>query len=172
MTDPVSDMLTRIRNANTAMHDEVIMPSSKLKVALAGMLESEGYIGIEFDVPEQTKISISGIDKQVVGQVAAEIRAFKKPEPYKGKGIRYAGEHVIRKAGKQAKTLASASSLEADLRSGATGNATAAAQVGTLIAERAKAAGVSAVVFDRGGNRYHGRIAALADAAREAGLEF
>jgi len=59
--------------------------------------------GIEFDVPEQTKISISGIDKQVVGQVAAEIRAFKKPEPYKGKGIRYAGEHVIRKAGKQAK---------------------------------------------------------------------
>jgi len=59
--------------------------------------------GIEFDVPEQTKISISGIDKQVVGQVAAEIRAFKKPEPYKGKGIRYVGEHVIRKAGKQAK---------------------------------------------------------------------
>lgn len=59
--------------------------------------------GIEFDVPEQTKISVSGIDKQVVGQVAAEIRAFKKPEPYKGKGIRYVGEHVIRKAGKQAK---------------------------------------------------------------------
>ena len=45
MTDPVADMLTRIRNANTAMHDEVVMPSSKLKVALAGMLESEGYIG-------------------------------------------------------------------------------------------------------------------------------
>ncbi|MFB0902564.1 MAG: 30S ribosomal protein S8 [Acidimicrobiales bacterium] len=49
MTDPVADMLTRIRNANTAMHDEVVMPSSKLKVALAGMLESEGYIG-GFDV--------------------------------------------------------------------------------------------------------------------------
>ncbi len=45
MTDPVADMLTRIRNANTAMHDEVVMPSSKLKVALAGMLEAEGYIG-------------------------------------------------------------------------------------------------------------------------------
>ena len=45
MTDPVADMLTRIRNANTAMHDEVAMPSSKLKVALAGMLEREGYIG-------------------------------------------------------------------------------------------------------------------------------
>jgi small subunit ribosomal protein S8 len=44
MTDPVADMLTRIRNANTAMHDEVVMPSSKLKVALAGMLEREGYI--------------------------------------------------------------------------------------------------------------------------------
>jgi len=53
MTDPVSDMLTRIRNANTAMHDEVIMPSSKLKVALAGMLESEGYIG-GFDVADNT----------------------------------------------------------------------------------------------------------------------
>lgn len=45
MTDPVADMLTRIRNANTAMHDEVSMPSSKLKVSLAGMLEKEGYIG-------------------------------------------------------------------------------------------------------------------------------
>ena len=51
MTDPVADMLTRIRNANTAMHDEVSMPSSKLKVALATMLESEGYIG-GFDVAD------------------------------------------------------------------------------------------------------------------------
>lgn len=70
------------------------------------------------------------------------------------------------------RTIASASSLEASLRQGATGNSVAAAQVGALIAERAKAAGVTSVVFDRGGNRYHGRIAALADAAREAGLEF
>lgn len=53
MTDPVADMLTRIRNANTAMHDEVVMPSSKLKVALADMLESEGYIG-GFDVAENS----------------------------------------------------------------------------------------------------------------------
>ena len=59
--------------------------------------------GIEFDVPEQNKIAVIGIDKQKVGQVAAEIRAFRKPEPYKGKGIRYAGEYVIRKAGKAAK---------------------------------------------------------------------
>ena len=59
--------------------------------------------GVEFDVPVQTEITVTGIDKQVVGQVAADIRALKKPEPYKGKGIRYAGEHIIRKAGKAAK---------------------------------------------------------------------
>ena len=59
--------------------------------------------GVTFDVPEPTIIKVSGIDKQLVGQVAADIRALKKPEPYKGKGIRYVGEHVIRKAGKSAK---------------------------------------------------------------------
>ena len=69
-------------------------------------------------------------------------------------------------------TLAAASTLETDLRSDATGNTAAAAKVGTLVAERAKAAGIDSVVFDRGGFRYHGRVAALADAAREAGLEF
>src|SRR5690349_9432562 len=72
----------------------------------------------------------------------------------------------------QGHTLAAASTLEADLRS-AEGDKTAhAAQVGKLLAERAKAAGIDAVVFDRGGRRYHGRIAALADGAREAGLRF
>ena len=72
----------------------------------------------------------------------------------------------------QARTLASASTMEADLRV-ATGDKTAKSrQVGVLIAQRAKAAGVSAVVFDRAGNKYHGRIAALADSARENGLEF
>jgi len=69
------------------------------------------------------------------------------------------------------RTLASASSLEADLRSGG-GNKESAKKVGALVAERAKAAGISKVVFDRGGFLYHGRVAALADAAREAGLEF
>lgn len=59
--------------------------------------------GIEFDVPEPTKIGVIGIDKQAVGQVAAEIRAYRKPEPYKGKGVRYVGERVIRKAGKAGK---------------------------------------------------------------------
>ena len=70
------------------------------------------------------------------------------------------------------RTLASASTMEADLRT-ATGDKSAKAkQVGTLVAERAKAAGVEQVVFDRAGNKYHGRIAALADGAREAGLGF
>ena len=68
--------------------------------------------------------------------------------------------------------LASASTLDKDLRSGATGNIEAAAKVGALIAERAKAAGVTEVTFDRAGFKYHGRVKALADAAREGGLEF
>jgi len=70
------------------------------------------------------------------------------------------------------RTLAAASSTEKDLRSSTGGNKDAATTVGRLVAERAKAAGVDQVVFDRGGFIYHGRIAALADAAREAGLEF
>ena len=70
------------------------------------------------------------------------------------------------------RTVAAAATVEADLRTSATGNAEAATAVGRLVAERAKAAGVTRVVFDRGGFRYHGRVAALADAAREAGLEF
>ncbi len=58
--------------------------------------------GINIVCPDNTHIDVSGIDKQQVGQVAAEIRAYRKPEPYKGKGIRYVGENVIRKAGKAA----------------------------------------------------------------------
>ena len=70
-------------------------------------------------------------------------------------------------------TIAAASSTEADQRAAGTGGSVAAAErVGTLIAERAKAAGVTAVVFDRGGYAYHGRVAAIAEAARNAGLEF
>ena len=70
------------------------------------------------------------------------------------------------------KVLASASTLDKDLRSGQTGNIDAAKAVGLLIAERAKVAGVSEVAFDRGGYKYHGRVQALADAAREGGLDF
>ncbi len=70
------------------------------------------------------------------------------------------------------KTLAAASTMEADVR-GADGDKTAkATEVGKLLGDRAKAAGVTSVVFDRGGYRYHGRVAAVADGAREAGLEF
>jgi large subunit ribosomal protein L18 len=70
------------------------------------------------------------------------------------------------------KVLASASTLDSDLRNGATGNIAAAVEVGKLVATRAKKAGVEKVAFDRGGYKYHGRIKALADAARETGLEF
>jgi len=70
------------------------------------------------------------------------------------------------------KVLATASTLDKSLRSGSTGNVDAATKVGELIAERAKAVGVSAVAFDRSGYRYHGRVKALAEAAREGGLEF
>jgi large subunit ribosomal protein L18 len=70
-------------------------------------------------------------------------------------------------------TLASASTVEKDQKSaGATGNVGAATRVGALLAERAKAAGITQVVFDRGGFLYHGRVAAAAQAARDAGLEF
>lgn len=57
--------------------------------------------GVEVKCPNQTTIIISGIDKQKVGQVAAEIRSFRKPEPYKGKGVKYAGEYIFRKEGKK-----------------------------------------------------------------------
>ena len=59
--------------------------------------------GVTFEVPTQTRIIVRGIDKEVVGQVAANIRAVRKPEPYKGKGVRYLGEKVLRKAGKTGK---------------------------------------------------------------------
>jgi large subunit ribosomal protein L18 len=70
------------------------------------------------------------------------------------------------------RTLVAASTVEAGLRDGATGNVEAATKVGQLLAERAKAAGIDTVVFDRGGYLYHGRVAALASAARSGGLEF
>ena len=69
-------------------------------------------------------------------------------------------------------TLAAASTTEPDQRSAGGGTVAAATRVGELVAERAKAAGVTAVVFDRGGFAYHGRVAAVADGARKAGLEF
>jgi large subunit ribosomal protein L18 len=69
-------------------------------------------------------------------------------------------------------TLASASTMESDIRGASDDKTAKARKVGQLVAERAKAAGVEAVIFDRGGHRFHGRVAALAEGAREAGLEF
>jgi large subunit ribosomal protein L18 len=70
------------------------------------------------------------------------------------------------------RTIASASTMEKDTRGGATANVSAAKAVGQRLGERAKSAGITQVVFDRGGFRYHGRVAAVADGARESGLEF
>ncbi len=74
-----------------------------LALGFSHPVEVKAPEGITFEVPEPTKIGVIGIDKQAVGQVAAVIRSYRKPEPYKGKGIRYAGERVLRKAGKSGK---------------------------------------------------------------------
>jgi len=78
---------------------------SKLDLALgfSHPVAVEAPEGITFEVPAPTRIIVKGIDKEAVGQVAANIRKIRKPEPYKGKGVRYAGERVLRKAGKAAK---------------------------------------------------------------------
>lgn len=89
--------------------------------------------------------------------------------------VHRSNRHVIAQVidDRSGRTLAAASSVEAEVRAlGPTGNRAAAGVVGRLVAERARAAGVTTVVFDRGGFLYHGRIAAVADAARQAGLEF
>ena len=73
-----------------------------LQMGFSHPVEVDAPEGITFAVPSPTRIEVSGADKQLVGQVAANIRAIRKPEPYKGKGIRYAGEQVRRKSGKAA----------------------------------------------------------------------
>lgn len=75
----------------------------ELSVGFSHTVKKPAPEGIEFEVPVPTKITVRGIDKELVGQTAAEIRAIKKPEPYKGKGIRYENEYVRRKGGKAAK---------------------------------------------------------------------
>ena len=74
-----------------------------LQLGFSHPVSVEAPAGIEFVVPAPTKIEVHGIDKEIVGQVAANIRSIRKPEPYKGKGVRYANEHVRRKAGKAGK---------------------------------------------------------------------
>jgi large subunit ribosomal protein L6 len=75
----------------------------ELMVGLSHSVRKEAPAGIEFEVPTPTRITVRGIDKELVGQTAAEIRSIRKPEPYKAKGIRYEGEYIRRKAGKAAK---------------------------------------------------------------------
>jgi large subunit ribosomal protein L6 len=75
----------------------------RLNLGFSHPVDVKAPEGITFEVPQQTQIIVSGIDKEVVGQVAADIRSIRKPEPYKGKGVRYAGERVLRKAGKAGK---------------------------------------------------------------------
>jgi large subunit ribosomal protein L6 len=75
----------------------------ELALGFSHPVNVEAPEGITFEVPAPNRIVVSGIDKESVGQVAADIRAWRKPEPYKGKGVRYAGEHVRRKAGKAGK---------------------------------------------------------------------
>jgi large subunit ribosomal protein L6 len=75
----------------------------ELAVGFSHSVRKTAPAGIEFEVPTPTRITVRGIDKELVGQTAAEIRAIKKPEPYKAKGIRYEGEYVRRKGGKAAK---------------------------------------------------------------------
>ena len=84
--------------ANAQGNDKV-----QLTLGFSHPVEVSAPEGVTFEVPQPTQIIVSGIDKQKVGQTAANIRALRKPEPYKGKGVRYLGEHVIRKAGKAAK---------------------------------------------------------------------
>lgn len=81
---------------------EVAGNSLKMVLGFSSPVQYSIPTGIDVKVDKQTSIIVSGIDKQLVGRVAAEIRALKKPEPYKGKGIKYAGEHIRRKAGKSA----------------------------------------------------------------------
>ena len=74
----------------------------ELHLGFSHTIEYSPPDGVTLDLPDQTTIVVTGVDKQKVGQAAAEIRSFRPPEPYKGKGIRYKGEHVRRKAGKTA----------------------------------------------------------------------
>jgi large subunit ribosomal protein L18 len=98
-----------------------------------------------FGTPERPRLSVHRSNRHIVAQVIDDVAGH---------------------------TLAAASTVEPGLRGAPTANVAAAAAVGRLVAERARAKGIEKVVFDRGGSKYHGRVAALAEAAREAGLEF
>ena len=80
------------------------MRANELDYILGTMLDSNKDVSdLNITVDKQTKLVVTGVDRQLVGQVAANIRSIRKPEPYKGKGVRYAGERILRKAGKTGK---------------------------------------------------------------------
>jgi large subunit ribosomal protein L18 len=116
-------------------------------------------------------------NKNVIGRKRRHIRVRKKvsgtserPRLVVTRSARHLVAQVVDDT--QGLTLASASTMEADLRVDAVDKSAKARKVGQLVADRAKKAGIDAVVFDRGGNKYHGRVAALAEGAREGGLDF
>ena len=122
------------------------------------------------------KLGGSG-NKVAIGRKRRHIRVRKKvsgtadrPRLVVSRSARHMVAQVVDDT--QGRTLASASSMEVDLRAASDDKSAKARTVGQLIAARAKQAGVEAVVFDRGGNKYHGRVAALAEGAREGGLDF
>jgi large subunit ribosomal protein L18 len=122
------------------------------------------------------KLGGSG-NKVAIGRKRRHIRVRKKvsgtadrPRLVVSRSARHMVAQVVDDT--QGRTLASASSMEVDLRAASDDKSAKARKVGQLIAARAKQAGVEAVVFDRGGNKYHGRVAALAEGAREGGLDF
>jgi large subunit ribosomal protein L18 len=126
-------------------------------------------------VAVRTKLSGSKTDPRTVGRRRRHLRVRKKVEGSAQRPrlvVTRSSRHVFVQIvdDTSGRTLASASTMEADLRTESTDKTAKARKVGELVAARAKAAGVEQVVFDRGGNRYHGRVAAIADGAREGGL--
>ena len=122
-------------------------------------------------------IKLGSGSKTVVGRKRRHIRVRKKVSGTADRPrlvVTRSARHLVAQVVDDTKghTLASASTMEGDVRTASADKTAKARKVGQLLAERAKQAGVEAVVFDRGGNKYHGRVAALAEGAREGGLDF
>ena len=113
-------------------------------------------------------VNINGVIKRGKSKAAARVRRQVRGRKRISRSSRHLFVQVVDDT--QGRTLVSASTMEADLRSFDGDKTAKAKKIGELVAERAKKAGIEAVVFDRGGNKYHGRVAAIADGAREGGL--
>src|SRR5437763_1550161 len=141
--------------------------------------QEDGQLLVERPDDEREHRALHGLTRSLVNNMVVGVTdGFAKELEIVGVGYRATAQganRIERALGFSTVVLVAAAeggTVERDLRSGGTGNKEAAARVGRLVADRAKAAGVARVVFDRGGFLYHGRVAALADAARKAGLEF